>query len=230
MSGKARTATEVKEEHKEPAAPERGQVGASPVGPIGIVLITVYLILFSILLLYGVVQFWPPATPAGEGAAPTSSLVTFLFWRFSISDEVRMILIVALAGALGSLVHAFRSLYWYVGHRELKRSWLAKYILLPFVGTTLGLVFYFVLRSGLFSPQATVQETSPFGFAALASLVGMFSDQAAEKLREVAATLLAPTPKGKDHVPPKTEEETEAEAKPQEKGGDESASGGEGKE
>jgi len=224
MSDEAKTTTEVKEERKEPSAPERSQVGASPVGPIGIVLIMAYLILFSVLLLYGLVQFWPPPIPAEE-SAPTSSLVTFLFWTFSISDEVRLLLIVALAGALGSLVHAFRSLYWYVGHRELKRSWLAKYILLPFVGTTLGLVFYFVLRGGFFSPQATVQQTSPFGFAALAGLVGMFSEQAVLKLKEVAETLLFKPQPGADAKP--QESEPQADAKPQEEGQGEGASGGE---
>lgn len=191
-----------KEGRKEPARQERGEIGASPVGPIGIVLITAYLILFSILLLYGMTQFWPPATPAG-GTALTSSSVTFLFWTFSISDEVRLLLIVALAGALGSLVHALRSLYWYIGHRALVRSWLAKYILLPFVGTTLGLLFYFVIRGGFFSPEATVQQTSPFGFAALAGLVGLFSEQAVLKLKEVAETLLAKPQPGQDSVPQK---------------------------
>jgi len=208
MPDEQKTATEVKEEPKAPTSLEPGQVGAKTVGPIGIVLIMAYLILFSILLLHGLVQFWPPATPA-EGTAPTSSPVTFLLWTFSISNEMRLFLIVGLAGALGSLVHALRSLYWYVGNRALVWSWLAKYILLPFIGSTLAFVFYFVLRAGLFSPQATVEEASPFGFAALAGMVGMFSDQAAEKLKEVAATLLAPTPKGADYVPPTTEEESE---------------------
>jgi hypothetical protein len=216
---------EVKEEPKEPVRAKRTGVGASLVGPVGIVLITAYLILAAILLLYSLVQFWPPPAPA-EGAASTSASVTFFFWTFPVLDEVRLIFIVAMAGALGSLVHALRSLYWYVGNRELVFSWLAKYILLPFAGSTLALVFYFVVRGGLFSPQATIQETSHFGFAALAGLVGMFSDQAAEKLREVAATLLAPTPTGADHVAPKTEEEAEAEAKPQEEGQGENASGG----
>jgi hypothetical protein len=205
------TTTEV--ESKETGTPERTGVGASLVGPAGIILITAYLILAAVLLLYSLVQFWPPPTLAA-GSAPISSPVAFLFWTLSVSDEVRLLFIVAMAGALGSLVHALRSLYWYVGNRELVMSWLAKYILLPFVGSTLALVFYFVLRGGLFSPQATIQETSPFGFAALAGLVGMFSDQAAEKLKEVATTLLAPTPKGEDYVAPKTEGESGTEAKP----------------
>jgi len=209
------TTTETKEEPKEITMPTRTGIGASLVGPVGIVLITAYLILASVLLLYSLVQFWPPPAPA-TGSAPTSLPVAFLFWKLSVSDEVRLIFIVAMAGALGSLVHALRSLYWYIGNRKLVLSWLAKYILLPFVGSTLALVFYFVLRGGLFSPQATIQETSHFGFAALAGLVGMFSDQAAEKLKDVATTLLTATPKGADHVAPNTEGEADTETKPQE--------------
>lgn len=209
------TTTEVEEPKEEGAMPKRTGVGASLVGPVGIVLITAYLILASVFLLYSLVQFWPPPAPA-TGAAPTSLPVAFLFWTLPVSDEVRLLFVVAMAGALGGLVHALRSLYWYVGNRELVFSWLAMYILLPFVGSTLGLVFYFVIRGGFFSPAATIEQTSPFGFAALSGLVGMFSEQAAEKLKEVATTLLAPTPKGEDYVAPKTEGESETEAKPQE--------------
>ena len=200
MTEELNTAIEVTEEPKEPVVPERRGVGASLVGPVGIVLITAYLILASILLLYSLVQFWPPPTSA-EGTAQASSAVAFLFWTLSVSDEVRLIFIVAMAGALGSLVHALRSLYWYVGNRELVFSWLAKYILLPFVGSTLGLVFYFVIRGGFFSPEATIEQTSPFGFAGLGALVGMFSEQAVLKLKEVAETLLAKPEPGEDAVP-----------------------------
>ena len=119
-----------------------------------------------------------------------------------------MIFIVAMAGALGGLAHALRSLYWYIGDRELVFSWLAMYILLPFVGTTLGLVFYFVIRGGFFSPTATIEQTSPFGFAALAGLVGMFSEQAVLKLKEVAETLLSKPQQGRETVLQEGEEES----------------------
>jgi len=199
------TEAEVKEEPKETVRSKRTGVGANLVPPVGIVLITAYLILVSLLLMYGLVQFWPLPTPA-EGPAPVSSPVTFFFWTLLVSDEVRLIFIVAMAGALGSLVHALRSLYWYVGNRELVFSWLAKYILLPFVGSTLGLVFYFVIRGGFFSPEATIEQTSPFGFAGLGALVGMFSEQAVLKLKDVAETLLAKPEAGKD---PATQEKEE---------------------
>ncbi|HID64867.1 MAG TPA: hypothetical protein EYP49_19280 [Anaerolineae bacterium] len=192
--------TTAEEEPMESVRPKRTGVGASLVGPVGIVLMTAYLILAVIFLLYSLVQFWLPLLPTTESAS-TSSPVTFLFWTFAISDEVRLILIVAMAGALGSLVHALRSLYWYVGNRELVMSWLVMYILLPFVGATLALVFYFVIRGGFFSSEATIEQTSPFGFAGLGALVGMFSEQAVLKLKEVAETLLSKPHPGEDAVP-----------------------------
>ncbi len=199
MTEELNTATEaeVKEEVKETVKSRRTGVGASLVPPVGIVLITAYLILASMLLLYGLVQFWPP-TPPVEGSAPTFSTVIFLFCTLSVSDEVRLIFIVAMAGALGSMVHALRSLYRYIGNRELVFSWLVMYILLPFVGSTLGLVFYFVIRGGFFSTEATIEQTSPFGFAGLGALVGMFSEQAVLKLKQVAETLLSKPEPGKD--------------------------------
>ena len=106
-----------------------------------------------------------------------------------------------LAGALGSLVHTVRSVYWYVGNRKLKWSWLAKYILQPFAGSALAVIFYVVVRGGFFSPQTTFANTSPFGFAALAATVGLFSEQAVLKLKEVAETVLAKPAPGADSEP-----------------------------
>jgi hypothetical protein len=196
--------TEITEEFRqelEKATPSKlGQVGETPVGTLGIILISAYLILFSLLLLYGLVQFWAPNVPA-EGKVSDSFSVSFLFWDFKVLNEISLLLIVAFAGALGSLVATLRSLYWYVGNRKLVRSWLIMYILRPFVGTTLGIVFYFVIRGGLFSAEATVQQTSTFGFAGMASLVGMFSEQAVLKLKELAETLMSKPHPGKDAKP-----------------------------
>jgi hypothetical protein len=122
-------------------------------------------------------------------------------WRWDIADEVRLLMLVIVAGALGSLVHGLRSIYWYVGQRELVWSWVAKYLLLPFSGSVLAVVFYFVVRGGFFSPRAGFQQTSPFGFAALAAMVGMFSEQAVLKLKEISETLLSKPAQGKNADP-----------------------------
>ncbi|MGE5457580.1 MAG: hypothetical protein ACM3RX_04435 [Methanococcaceae archaeon] len=193
------------------------------VGPTGIVLTLTYLILFSVIIIYSLVQFWPHQAFTDESAnyvivvsndgsaraqaftdekansshPPVNSPVTFFRWEFPLSDEERLFLIVALAGALGSSVHALRSFYWYVGNRELVLSWLAMYLLLPFTGALLGLIFYITIRGGLF-PQATIQQTSPFAFVAISALVGLFSVQAALKLQDIAETVFTKPGEGRE--------------------------------
>jgi hypothetical protein len=114
-----------------------------------------------------------------------------LWWDFEMWDEQRLLLLVILGGALGTLVHCLRSVYWYIGNRNLVNSWMAMYFMMPVAGAALGLVFYLVVRGGFFSPQSSFQQTSPFGFAAFAALIGMFSSQAVLKLKEVAEVLLS---------------------------------------
>jgi hypothetical protein len=138
----------------------------------------------------------PTPVPTAERAS-----VAIFGWQFEIWDEVRLLLIVILAGALGNLVHTVRSVYWYVGNRSLKWSWLAKYILQPFAASALAVIFYVVVRGGFFSPQTTFENTSPFGFAALAALVGLFSEQAVLKLKTVAETVFQPPAPGADATP-----------------------------
>jgi hypothetical protein len=110
-------------------------------------------------------------------------------------------LLVILCGALGTLVHSLRSVYWYLGNRNLVQSWTAMYFMLPFTGAALALVFYLVIRGGFFSPQSGFSQTSPFGFAAFAALIGMFSSQAVLKLKEVAEVLLSKPLGGVDSRP-----------------------------
>ena len=148
----------------------------------------------------------PTPTPSAAVSSasppqPARSTIKIFRWEFQIWDEHRLLLIVMFAGALGSLVHTVRSVFWYVGNRSLKWSWLAKYVLQPFAGTGLAVIFYVVVRGGFFSPQTTFDQTSPFGFAALAALVGLFSEQAVLKLKDVAEMVFAKPAPGADAAP-----------------------------
>jgi hypothetical protein len=53
----------------------------------------------------------------------------------------------------------------------------------------LALVFYFVVRGGFLTTSGGAKDINPYGIAALAGLVGMFSKQATDKLSEVFSTL-----------------------------------------
>jgi hypothetical protein len=131
-----------------------------------------------------------------KGIAPAK----VLWWCGCLYDEDRLLLLVLLAGVLGSLIHGLRSFVWYVGNRRAVWSWSAYYIALPFIGAGIAFIFYLVIRGGFFSTSATVGDTSPVGFAAIAALIGMFTEQAVQKLKSVSETILSPAEKGKDHI------------------------------
>jgi len=171
------------------------------VDKVWITIIALYLLVLGFIFFGALVAFFP-CEVANDPASTCSQSVIFMQRTFSVTSEMRMIVLVIVAGALGSLVHGFRSLFWYVGNRAFVRSWILMYFLIPFVGSSLSLIFYFVLRGGLFSPSAAVEATSPFGFIGLSGLVGMFSNRAALKLQEIAESIFSTrdSTKGKDNV------------------------------
>jgi hypothetical protein len=123
------------------------EIGRGRVGPVGIVLTAMVLLSLTIVLLYGIIQFWPPAPAVTTAVATTTSTTTatgqptsgttgqaavepavqFFGATVRLSREGRLFVIVLLAGALGGMVHTLRSLYWYVGNRNLRYSWLLMY-------------------------------------------------------------------------------------------------------
>ncbi len=154
----------------------------------------------------------PASRPAGAGAAGNETAdrscregevaSPYLLWTFCLFPEERLFVIVLLAGALGGLVHSLRSFYWYLGNRELYLSWMGMYVTLPVVGAAMAVVFYLVIRGGFTPANASFEETNPFGFAAMAVLVGMFTEQAALRLKQVAETVFTKPQKGKEHAGP----------------------------
>lgn len=145
---------------------------------------------------------WRRSAARHSGREATAN--KWLWWEFADqSSQQRTVLIVLFAGALGALVHALRSFFWYVGNRNLKWSWVPMYLLLPLVGATLALVFYIILVAGLFAGAPGGGKIA--GFAAIAALVGMFSRQASEKLEEIFNTIFTKPKEGKD--PAKTTSE-----------------------
>ncbi|WP_242905570.1 IPT/TIG domain-containing protein [Actinomadura terrae] len=169
-----------------------------------IVVASAVLLVFTAVLVVVLVQAWPSAPGVGPDGRvrpePETVAVHLPGWTPRLTREASLFVVVMAAGALGAIVHALRSLYWYVGNRALRRSWLMMYLFLPFVGALLGLVVYLVLRGGLTSPVGGSAEINPYGVTAIAALVGLFSQQTAEKLRTVFATLFAPAEPGRDQA------------------------------
>jgi len=205
--------------------------GASPVGTMGVLVMFSYLAVLAVVLTYVLVAAWPQPVPS-LGSPDQGREVAQAFWScspemvnrwardttvvdpkcvtlagrgFLLSDEQRLFLLVIVAGALGALLHALRSLSMYIGNRELKRSWIAMYAALPASGGILAMVFYVVLRGGFVTTPAEVSATSPFAFIAVALLVGLFSQIAIEKLKQVAESVFTKVPQSGDALSEKEE-------------------------
>ena len=161
-----------------------------------ITVLSIYLLLSMILILYSLVLFWAAPFDKSGSIFP----IIFFTIQFDVLPETRLILIVLLSGALGSQIHALRSFFKYVGNRSLKNNWILMYIMLPFTGGALALIFYFVIRAGFISVTATPQEFSLYGIAATSALVGLFVEEAMSKLKKVAATLFEAPKPGKDSL------------------------------
>jgi hypothetical protein len=171
----------------------------SDVGPIGVIVLMACFGALSLLALYTVWAFWP--SEAGEaGAIPVKKQVDFFWLDNDVSRETLFFVTVAVSGALGGMVHVLRSLVWYTGNRLLKWRWVPFYVMRPVLGAAMATLLYFLVRAGFFSPSSSTTEASPYGFAALAALGGLFSDHAAEKLRTVASELFQDPPQGSDSV------------------------------
>ena len=153
---------------------------AKPVPPSAAVTnaIGVVLILLIPVLLWALVTFWPGDAPSGEGQA---ALVSILWGRFEVDRDVSFFAVAAIAGALGSYIHAATSFSAFVGNEQLGRTWVWWYLLRIPIGAALGVIFALFLRAGFLGGK----ETTPYVVAALGALSGMFSRQAIDKMKEL---------------------------------------------
>jgi hypothetical protein len=155
----------------------------------------IYYVVMIIFFTYLIITVWPEEINTGNGTTYNNSFNLFGF-IISVNPEARIILLVILASALGSYVQAATSFVTYVGNRSLVRSWIWWYILRPFLGVPLAIIFYFVIRAGLLSTGTSASDVSLYGIAGISGLVGMFSKQATNKLEELFGNLFK-TEKGK---------------------------------
>lgn len=157
-----------------------------------LLVIATYLVVCFFVQIILLLAFWPK--PAANNQPGWDRSYTIFGWvQGNLSDDARLIVLVLLAGGVGAMVHALRSFSVYVGSQRFIRSWGWWYIIRPFQGGVLALVFYFVLRGGLMAGVGSNDDTiatsaviHPYGFAAISVLVGLFSEQAMAKLQQIA--------------------------------------------
>jgi hypothetical protein len=101
-------------------------------------------------------------------------------------NEGFVVFFVIVMGALGSVLHSINSFTAYVGTREFVPSWSWWYYFRPFVGGMLALFFFFLMGLG----KVSWITMSPMSLALVCGLVGLFSDTATRKLKEIFDAIL----------------------------------------
>lgn len=148
----------------------------------------VLLMVIGIALISLVIAMWPIVADATTRPTGEEQTFDWLGFTYHLTPDAALILLVVLVSALGSFVHAATSFADYVGNRQLKISWVWWYLLRVLVGSSLALIFYFAVRGGFFANDASSGAVNPYGIAAVSGLVGLFSKQATDKLREIFDT------------------------------------------
>jgi len=118
---------------------------------------------------------------------------TNLIFKCTIPFELRMILLVLLAGALGSYIHMATSFSYFIGVKKFEMTWYWWYWLRLPIGAVLALIFSMLVQGGIFVIPASGSEANPVSVIGLAGLIGMFSRQAIEKLRDIFDTVFSST-------------------------------------
>jgi hypothetical protein len=102
------------------------------------------LAIISIVTIRCIIFLWPSA--AGDPCTE--------FCGMEINMEKRYFLLVALGGVLGSFIHIATSYVDFLGNKKMVYSWVPWYLMRPFIGASLALIFYMLLRGGIVSTQA----------------------------------------------------------------------------
>lgn len=159
------------------------------VSRVGVVLLGIGLIILVAGLVLMIILFLPQQVPIRYQQAQLT--ITVKNQILYISQEQRMAILVILSGALGSTVHAATSFSKYLGWRQLYVSWIWWYLMRPFIGGMLALIVYFAIRGGLLVNDSGAESLNLFGVIALASLSGMFSRHAIDKLGVIFTKLFS---------------------------------------
>ncbi len=103
-----------------------------------------------------------------------------------------LLFLLFLMGALGAIVHAISSFTAFVGNREFQPSWIWWYIFKPFLGGLVALAVFLVFRAGFGLGSFSLDTADCLKSSAFAILIGLFSELATIKLKDVFEALFTP--------------------------------------
>ncbi|MGD2249364.1 MAG: hypothetical protein PVF58_13230 [Candidatus Methanofastidiosia archaeon] len=155
------------------------------------VIFVVFFLALFLILMYLLLNLWPSSIGVEEKII-SAKVETWNWWifRLEITREIQFIFIVAIMGALGGCVYAMRAFAYHVSRKSFECSYTCWYVLHPFVGSILAVIFYFAFRAAFFSSSADTKDLNIFGIAAVGGIVGLFSWETIKKLKDLFERVL----------------------------------------
>jgi hypothetical protein len=182
-------------------------------------LLIISLTLFSAVFLIG---HWPDQMP--DPKSSVQPFYTFEWFHVILKDggtfhiNTLLLILVAVAGFLGNMIHIGTSFTTYVGAGKFRKSWILWYCSKPFTAAALAVAMYFVFRGGFLNMSDSSANINLYGLMTLSILTGLFTDRATMKLKEVFEVLLRPKEERPDALDNKGIKITGVEAEPLEVG------------
>lgn len=118
-----------------------------------------------------------------------SSTVSLVNTNKLLHINTILLILVALGGFVGNMIHVGTSFTTFVGAGKFKRSWLLWYCIKPFTAAALAIGIYFVFRGGFLNMSDGGASINLYGLMTISLFAGLFTDKATEKLKEVFEVL-----------------------------------------
>lgn len=193
-------------------------VESPKISTISVTFLGVTMLIYSFVIGYFIYALWPVPLALSEVQAmggdikiPQWQKVSYVFGNaVSFSGEQRLLILVLLAGAMGSFIHAATSFSNYVGEGKIDKKWIWWYILRPIIGMAVALTFYMIFRAGLFGGMQ-IEALNIYGVFTLAALSGLFTDRATLKLEEIFQSLFKPKDERADKLKSEKKDDFESE-------------------
>lgn len=103
-----------------------------------------------------------------------------------------LLIMVGVAGFLGSMIHISASFTSYIGAGKFRKSWILWYCVKPFTAAALAIAVYFVFRGGFLNMSDDSSNINIYGLMTISILSGLFTDRTTLKLKEVFEVLFRP--------------------------------------
>ena len=157
-----------------------------------LIILGFFLLVIPVVLVFFIIDFWPV-----KDAANTWSNYTMILGLY-LAFHVRMLLLVLLAGGLGSYIHVATSFSYHIAKGDFEPHWYWWYWMRIPIGAALALVTIMIIEGGLFVPPVDNNMSTPITTIGIAALIGLFSRHALEKLRDIFDVVFNPKEKKDD--------------------------------